>query len=357
MKIGIVTITNNGFNYGNSLQNYAVCKVYEKMNCNVKTINYITDSEYLYDKKNKLKRHIKIAFHIKDYQFALREKRFIAFRNAYLCNTKKVSYKEIKSLSKEFDYFSVGSDQVWNINFRCISNHLDYYLLKFIEGNKKIAYSASFGISHLPEEYKEEFKNSLKDFKAISVRENTGKEMVEGLIDKKVEVLIDPTLMLEAKEWDQIKNKKIHEKEKYIVVYFLGNMTDVLKKDLEELKSKGYKIHQFLNEKDLDLYSAGPEEFISWISGASCILTDSFHASVFSFIYNKPFYIYERCDHEENMMSRFETFLKTFQLEKRLRSEVDHIELSCNYEEAYKILKAEREKAYRFLKNALQENN
>ena len=356
-KIGIVTITNNGSNYGNALQNYAVKRVFEKLGHEAWTICNVDGIEYSLSLRYKVKLIIRSNFHLGDYLFYKREIAFLKFRNKYLNDTEPVTIKSIKDKNVEYDFYSVGSDQVWNPEFHCNNIHLDYLFLKFIEPKKRIAYSASIGISKIPESFKEEFKNSLKDFKAISVRENTGKEIIENLINKNVDVLIDPTLMLDRKDWDNIKNKKIHENEKYVVVYFLGNMTDVLKNDLEELKSKGYKIHQFLNEDDPDLYSAGPEEFISWISNASCILTDSFHASVFAFIYNKPFYIYERCDQEENMMSRFDTFLKTFQLMNRLRKEVDSIELSCNYDEAYDILKIEQEKAYRFLKNALQENN
>lgn len=353
-KIGIVTITNNGSNYGNALQNYAVKRVYENLGHNAITIYSVDGAEYCTSMKYKLKMWIKAHSFLKSSLPFRRELAFTSFRKKYLNDSHPVTEQQIDAQIMDYDYFSVGSDQVWNFEFRCNSIHKDFLLLKFSPKEKRIAYSASFGISKLQINYIDVFEKALNGFKAISVRENEGKKIVESLIHKEASILIDPTLMLSREEWDEIKNNKINEKEKYVVVYFLGNMTEVLKKDLAELKEKGYKVHHFLNKEDPDLYSAGPREFISWISGASCVLTDSFHASVFSFIYNKPFYIYERCDHEESMMSRIETLLSTFQLKNRLRSEVEQINLNCDYSEAYEILKKEQVKTYQFLNNATQ---
>lgn len=358
MKIGIVTITNNGYNYGNQLQNYAVKRIYEKLGCTVKTLYNIDGSEYQASSLHKLKNYLYIFIKHPSYPERIREERFRKFGRKYLCFTSSFTFDSIKKILKEkFDYISVGSDQVWNPYFKCNNIHMDYLLLTFIEPDKRIAFSASIGVNSLPETIEKKFRNELSRFKAISVRESTAQKYLAEMLDKEISLIIDPTLVLSKEEWARIakKPKRFNEKEKYVLTYFLGEKTELVEKDLESLSQSNIKIHHFCDISVPEMYMNGPSEFVYLISHAACVLTDSFHASVFSFIFGIPFYVYDRHDQEKNMNSRFDTFLKTFKLQNQYRKNVNKINIEkSDFEAGYELLETERERAKSFLKKAIK---
>lgn len=358
MKIGIVTITNNGYNYGNQLQNYAVKRIYEKLGCTVKTLYNIDGAEYQVSLIHRIKNYLCIFFKNSSYLERKREESFRQFGKRYLNYTRPFKYNQINSILKEdFDYISVGSDQVWNPYFQCNKMHMDYLLLCFVQPEKRIALSASMGVIEISSDMSVHYKKELSKYKSISVREQAAKKYLENLLNKKINLLIDPTLMLSRQEWNQISNqpKNINTREKYIITYFLGEKTDVLKKDLVFFSNLGMKIYNFLDGEDTDMFINGPSEFIYMISHAECVLTDSFHASVFSFIYGIPFYVYDRNDGEENMISRFETFFDLFSLHSHYRKNVGKLDLAdCNYSVGYEQLEKEKEKVVLFLKRILK---
>lgn len=358
MKIGIVTITNNGYNYGNQLQNYAVKRIYEKLGCTVKTLYNIDGSEYQASLLHKLKNYLYIFIKHPSYPERIREERFRKFGKKYLCFTSSFTFDSIKKISKEnFDYISVGSDQVWNPYFKCNNIHMDYLLLTFIEPDKRIAFSASIGVNSLPEAIEEKFRNELSRFKAISVRENTAQKYLAEMLDKEICLIVDPTLMLDREEWKKLSSKpyNFNDKSDYILTYFLGQKNELVKSDLTLLEKTGIKVYHFFEKSTPEMRMLGPREFIYMISHARCVLTDSFHASVFSFIFGVPFYVYDRLDQEKNMNSRFDTFLETFKLQNQYRKNVDKISIEkSDFEAGYELLEAERERAKSFLKKAIR---
>ena len=228
--------------------------------------------------------------------------------------------------------------------------------LKFVEDNKKIAFSASFGISELPEQYKQKTAEALKTFKAISVREDSGKKIVEELTGRTdVEVLVDPTMLLTPEEWDKVSKKpKQLNFDKYILCYFLGELSEQRKKEIERVaKENDCKIINILDKKD-PFYETGPSEFLYLEKNAFLICTDSFHSSVFAILYNRPFIVFDREDSLVKMNSRLDTLLKKFELEDRwYEGEIKKEQLKTDYTKAYEILEKEREKSMKFLKKAL----
>ena len=250
-----------------------------------------------------------------------------------------------------------GSDQVWNPEFRRLS---EIDLLKFAEPEQRIAFSASFGINEIPKESKEKTKRELEKFKAISVREDRGKEIIEELTDRKdVQVLVDPTMLLTAEEWDKVAKKPEQlETDKYILNYFLGNLSEKRRKEIERIaKDNNCKIINLL-DKNGPFYQTGPSEFLYLEKNAFLICTDSFHSCVFAILYNRPFVVFDREDSNKKMNSRLDTLLKKFELENRwYKDKIEEEQLQVNYEETYKILEQERKKAKEFLKKAIYENN
>lgn len=351
MKVCILTIIDNN-NYGNRLQNYAL-QTYLKSISNAK-VTTLKNFPYLNDKKNfiiNIGKHIK--FTIKTINKFENKERKLHFRRF---NKKvKFSFKTVTAFSRltEYDYSLCGSDQVWNNRFGRLR---DVDLLCFVKPEKKIAYAASFGVNDIPEKAKTDVSVSLKEFKAISVREDSGKKIVEELTGRTdVEVLIDPTMLLTADEWDKVSKKPTMLKtDKYILNYFLGNLSDERKNEVNRVaKENNCEVINIL-DKESPFYECGPSEFLYLEKNAFLICTDSFHSSVFGILYNTPFLVFEREDNNASMNSRLDTLLSKFKLEdRRYKGKITKKDLKCDYTEAYNILDKERIKSMNFLKKAL----
>ena len=201
----------------------------------------------------------------------------------------------------DYDAFITGSDQVWNLRW---SNFV--FLLGFVPSDKvKISYAASIARDSLTSEQKKIFEEGLKDYQAISVREQSAVALLEGLSPVDIQITLDPTLLLTQEDWDKICAERVI-KEDYCFCYFLGN------------NKKGRKIAQtFANKHNLKLimiphatgssisvqdlamrgqklYDVSPQQFLSLIKYAKYVFTDSFHAVVFSNIYQKQYFVFRR---------------------------------------------------------------
>ncbi len=344
-NISIITLTGNS-NYGNRLQNYALAVKVSKYNYNVESI---------WIDKGKIYRKIKniiiilLSNFIKRYA---RRKNFICFTDKYI-RTNYVS--DINKIKNEYSYFITGSDQVWNYKFNG-SNYL--YFLRFSEYNKNISYSASFGVSTIPEELRNEFKDGLNNIRYISVREDRGKEIINELTGRNdIEVLIDPTMLLKGEEWDKVSIKpKMLKNDKFILNYFLGNLSESRKKAIEEIAQENNCEIINLFDKDSPYYVCGPSEFLYLEKNAFLICTDSFHSSVFAILYDRPFVVFDREEEGMNDMgSRLDTLLNKFELKNRKYNgkNITKENLNHDYTEAYRILEKERKKSDKFLRKAL----
>lgn len=348
----IITII-EGCNFGNRLQNYAVQEVLKRYDINATTIRNVP---VLNEKNKYILRLLKYNFSKnrcenkeKDEQ---RQASFTQFNKNIKISKNVFNFYNTKHL-KKFEYIFVGSDQIWNPYFGRLR---DFELLAFTNNKNKIAFSASFGVNDLPEEYKQKTKQAIKQFKAISVREDAGKNIVEELTERNdVEVLVDPTMLLEKEEWDKVAKKpKQLKTNKYILNYFLGEVPEDRKKEIDRIaKENNCEIINILDKND-PFYKCGPSEFLYLEKNAFLVCTDSFHSCVFAILYNTPFVVFNRADKTVNMNSRIETLLNKFKLQQRFTTKNIYNEmLECDYFEAYKILEKEREKANAFLKKAI----
>lgn len=360
-QVAIVT-PNHGVNYGNKLQNYAVQEVYRKLDCVPTTIKFFPEGAKVENKQKvtfgilikKINRRITERRYSRNIQ--ARMDAFETFNETYLIRTDRcyspTDYNTINE--RDFDFFSVGSDQVWNSYFFDFS---PIYLLDFIrDGSKKIAYAASFGVSDIASEYVNLFSKALSDFKAISVREDKAKEIVETISDNKAQVVLDPTLMLTTEDWDRII-PDVKEANKYILTYFLGELSKERWKIIASYARKNnYKIIR-LNDIKNKYYRISPLEFVSFIKHAEVVFTDSFHACCFSLQYKKKFWVMNRLSTGKEMGSRIDTFLSKFYLDKRRFYENARLSCSVDYEQAYVVLEQERVTSWSFLKVAIGEQN
>ena len=319
------------FNYGNRLQLFALSRVLNSLG--VKVVVY---------KKRRLRSMIK---EILRYYTPLRRKYKKEIKNRRF--TRKYIPKT-KSFGK-VSYAIVGSDQVWNPNW--LGGY--YYLLNTPLGEKRISYAASVGVDKLTDEDIEIFKNELGKYDCISVREKTAKDLLQPLVGTKIEVVLDPTLLLDKSDYAEIekKPKDIRDGEKYILCYILGGRE--YQSMIERFaKARGWRVILFSDKAESNY---GVEEFLYLIHHAELICTDSFHACVFSFIFERPFVAFRRTGEADYMYSRLQNLIDTFKLKDREFNGRSIMEknIKVDYTEAKEILKKERKKSLKFLKDAL----
>jgi len=357
VRIGIVTITNNGPNYGNQLQNFAVLKFLEEIGIsNSETLYNVEGAEYWCSFAHKIKNYVYVILKKGDYKKRLKELRFDSFGRKYLRYTKPIKGNVPVKLVEKYDFFVCGSDQIWNPTFSCNNRHLSYTFLGFAPENKRISFAASIGISKISDQYIDEFVKGVRGFKNISVREHEGADLIKELTGREATVLLDPTMLIDKEEWSKIMKKPKGLPEKYILCYFLGNISAQRKKELDSIS----QIHNlgivYLNTDDSNEFqSVGPREFLYMLAHADLICTDSFHGSAFSINFQVPFIVYDREDRAEKMNSRLNTLLKKFELENRKRENIElKNALDIDYSKSQKVLLNERNIAKDFLTSAFQ---
>lgn len=370
--IGIVTPYKT-INYGTKLQAYAMQKLFSKYE---PTEIILFNSKYDFrpnailgkispdSLKRKKNQNTQIS-NLNDDQLKRRNaiKSFDKYYN--FSNMIKNSFEFSKKVKK---YSSVvcGSDQLW-----APSNvKADWYTLTIVPNSiNKFSYAASFGISEIPNNMKTKYKKYLNKLDSIAVRENTGKKIVEELTDKKPILTLDPTLMLDSKDWEEITNEStININEPYIFCYFLGTNSKHREYVKKFAKEKNYKIVNFpffkeWNEADdgfadIDIYEATPCDFLNLIKNSQYVFTDSFHGSVFSIIFNKNFIVFERFAKNDNNSTndRIYSLLNMLELDDRLINDFDYIDYdkkNIDYDKVNTLLNNERKKSLEYISIAL----
>lgn len=334
-KIGIITHYYKSNNYGGLLQAFALCKLLTKYGYSAEQICYDTTSSPYYTQgisdskiyavkgiiKNKLSsiyhKFVDRNIHKKIY---LRNSAIAKFAQRIPHSTTIYTDSTIKESNGTYDVFITGSDQVWNLDW-----YFPAYFLDFVEKDKpKISYAASISKDTLSEVQKEIIKNHLLDYKAISVRELSSVELISDFANVDVKWVLDPTLLLTAEEWESICSER-DITEKYIFCYFLGEDSQARHLAEEYARKHSLKVVTipYLSGHyrkcdgdfgDIQLFDVDPGKFITLIKDAEVVFTDSFHATVFSNIFKKQYYTFERSGFT-SMSSRIFSLIKLFQSE------------------------------------------
>ncbi|MBR5020942.1 MAG: polysaccharide pyruvyl transferase family protein [Oscillospiraceae bacterium] len=360
MKIGIVTIMDYT-NFGNRLQNYAVSHVLkDRFGCTAESLEAIAEQPFCNGNhvawlKEQISRKCCIFPEFAEKKWGANITRWANFRN---WSRKYIPTRDFhgsvslpETLTREYDLFFAGSDQIWNYHFASVK--FDNYFLRFAEHKKKAAISASFGVESIPDEWKQTYMEGLKDFAHLSVREEAGAKIVKDLTGRDVPVLIDPTMMLTREEWKAVARKPRADVSKpYVLKYYLGDDDGAIDRWAEE---NGYEIYPLLDPSRPELYSAGPGEFISLIENAALVCSDSFHCCVFSILFQRPFMVFARKGAENYMTSRIDTLLKTFHLEERwVHKAAPEDYLKCDYSGTGEILQRERDRFEAYIRDVLE---
>lgn len=279
--------------------------------------------------------------------------KFKEFRRKYLHISELCfTAEEIKRLP--INTVIVGSDIVWQPDR--IKNAADVFLASgFDDTYKKIAYAASLSTddTHALAPYKEIYRQGLNNLDCISIRESNNKAFLSTLTDKEIKTCCDPVFLLSADQWRDIEKKPAIQDE-YIFVYLLGKCSSGIKAAKKLAKAKNLKIVfcsdeniQFGNNS-INKTACSPEEFVGLIDNSEYVITNSFHAIVYSIIFQKQFKAYFRQAQNFKLTSLLDRLhLKDrYDADKAIDDEID-------YNAVYRILEKEKADAVQYLKNAL----
>lgn len=304
--VGIFTF-HYAMNYGAVLQAYALSKVCEEKGADVEIINYYSKNHerannIIMDKKRGfLKSLIYGLLVLPNYlKIKVKKKKFDYFRETKLKLSPRYETPDelISSLPLK-DIYITGSDQVFNL---VSDNNIRVYYLSFGKpvGVRKIAYAPSFGTSVFDESLEKRVGKHLADFDILSCREKDGADFMKRITGRDVPTVLDPVFLLSVSEWQKLLEQPcqlLWNYNRYIFVYDLNgrdhliNLANKLKHSeklpIVCLTTKKYRVKKY--HVDKVIMNAGPEDFISYIKNATYVITDSFHGTAFSLIFEKRF--------------------------------------------------------------------
>ena len=389
-KVGIITHYYQSDNYGGNLQAYALAEFINRLDgyCAEQICFDFLNKNKVDSKKNEIisafvinrplysirtflyicKKRVRKSHFFKEQKnkainriwkkrFAIRTNATRIFNQTIIPHSKCVyDEKNISECNREYDIFITGSDQVWAGCSRA-------FTLGFVSGKPKLSYAASLGRSSIPQKNKEFLRNQLKDYTAISVRSIDDKIIVSELSDKKIEMVVDPAFLFDENEWNLIAAKTRRYSHKFIFCYFLGDNKNQKKLAAKFARSNNLKIVNIAHFNDNinnvlrnDLlfgdyrpYDVSPADFIALIRDAEYVFTDSFHALVFSIIYKKQFFAFERIRKYGDMNARLVSLLNQVGLNSRFCNND-----KCNLEYINSIDKIDYNYCDHILKNEIQ---
>ena len=351
------------FNYGNVLQNYALQQVlrqYGEVDClwHDKD-NFMPRTWYMWGWKEYLKYIInwrgsrKNLFSDVHGMEMVRQGKIKDWCDRYI-NLRQAEGK-LSQLADVYDFFVVGSDQVWNPNF----SPLEDCFLTFAPPEKRVAYAASISCPSIPAEKQALYKEGFAGMAHISMREQQGADTVKELSGRDVPVVVDPTLLLTPEEWRKVSRPPAwYHGEDYILTYFLGTRPEIVARLEQET---GLKVVNLLDEDVYEHYVTGPDEFIWAIEHAKLVYTDSFHGTVFSILFRTPFVVCNRVGDgvSEKMGSRIDTLLGYFGLETRRGTKkngyvIENPLAEPDWSQVDVVLERERKRSDEYLRQALK---
>lgn len=367
LKINTITC-HRVFNHGASLQQFALLHHLRSLGHEVQTINYQPDylaDHYRYSgvpsekfKKNIILRWLYIVAKFPE-RFANRKRRkaFDAFERDHIPQTKKcyTSNIELKNDLPPADAYICGSDQIWNTLFENGKDPAFY--LDFVTKDKlKISYAASFATEKILDDIKEFVRKNVNSINYISVRETSGVKILNDLGIENVTHVVDPVFLLSKDDW--MKKFITIEKQEtpFVLVYDFDNNPLIKEYALFLKKEKGFDIVALsprIKYADRFYWSIGPEKFINLLYNSSFVLANSFHATAFSFIFEKQCLIFNRTT---GINTRMRDFLEEYGLSKRMVSDFDKnmVDNMIDFSEIKPKLEIKILKSKSFLNKALQ---
>lgn len=371
MKKVILTTLFSGYNYGSSLQALAGKTILKELGYDCQLI---AQKSLIKGRDIRLKKLLTILvrsfIHMNKSRYLLRSYRshynkqmigdsafrFDKFTDEFL-KPSYLTWNEMRMAANDAIACFAGSDQIWNSSTLYID---PIYYLRFAPSQKRVAFAPSFGRAFVADYNIKKMRQWISEFAHLSVREDTGVKLVYELTRREAVQLVDPTLIVDGKTWKNILG--IEDKlGNYIIAYFLDNPSESARRAITKLKGAlGCKVigipykYEDMSYCD-EVIPTGPIEFLDLINNAKCVLTDSFHGTVFSINLHTPFYVFSRVygtAHSQN--SRLESILKKMNMLDRLEPIDVSLFNKIDFISSEVILDEERRKARSYVLNAIK---
>lgn len=306
MKVGILTF-HASHNYGSMLQAYALQQTVIGLGHECEIINFRTERQRRFYRpfytKGGLRSKVKALLYPR---IAFNDYRKYQFFEHFLHDKLRLSeqqystFEQLRDADLPYDTIIAGSDQIWNTS--CF-DHDPAYFLSFVPADiRKVAYAPSMGPepqTQVRREFEKSIRKALAGFSAISVRESDTADRVEQITGHRPTVTIDPTLLLTPEQWQSlIPSRQIYKKD-YILAYTPTQNEKVfsegiglskkLNLDIVVTQSHKSRYWKSISNRFRFINATGPLEFLNLLKNSSLIVTDSFHAVVFSILFNKKF--------------------------------------------------------------------
>lgn len=326
MKIKTITC-HKVYNVGASLQAYALVRYLSALGHEVEIIDYrpeylsrhyrldvVNNSRFDRPIVKQLYLIAKLPGRLKARR-SQRKKNFDEFEREYLPLTKKC-YRSNEELKKDPPFANIylaGSDQIWNTLFQ---NGKDpaFYLEFVPQGSIRASYAASFATEDVLEQWKAPIKEWLKELDYISVRESSGVEIVKKLDIENVKQVMDPVFLLDKSIWEELA-MGVKAESPYLFVYDFDRNLEINEYAKKIAEERNWKIYSIFHNPEADCCytEAGPLEFLGLVRGAEYVISNSFHATAFAIIFEKPFAVFER---KEKINTRLKDLIELLGLSK-----------------------------------------
>ena len=375
--VGLLTLDSRMYNYGGFLQEMALQDAIKSLGYECEIIDYDVSQEF---NTFSLKRGIKnFSFEkikkklikektipLSDYVSDLVEKRknvFDEYRADNLVLSRKMSSSDLSSVDLPYEQIVCGSDQIWNPDY-----NIPAFFLNFgRKGCRRVIYAASIGKDHLSRHQKKIYSKLLEFPDYISVREDSAQKLISNITETDVKLVLDPTLLHRQEYWMEKADDPSLNYRNYIFCYFL-NLTDEKVRAANDFAEKNNceiiaipylhnEMEEYSEKLNGKLFSeVNPADFLNLIRNAEAIITDSFHAIVFSIIFQKDFWCFGRNAGTYSMNTRLHTLLSYVEMQDRMIAPEDLKNRTHNTYVNIDLsnLKIKQKESITFLSNALE---
>lgn len=361
-SVGIITM-HKVINFGSALQAYALQQVVRGLGYDVELIDYKFPPQKKVGVITKIKRYFGNFFNLTSGFRKLNL--FDSFwRDFFVLSKSYDSEESIRKNPPVYDIYLTGSDQVWNTKY---TKDDCSFLLAFSESENKVSYASSFSTKKIDEKYIHNYKRYLNEYKYLSSREISGVGLLKDLTLRDAHLVLDPTLLLDSKEWNSIADsvEDKYKGRKYILLYVMKYSFDptcMILKFASEIQSRlGIKVISLsempsFDGLDMDIeVGIGPIQFLQIVRNASYMITASFHGTAFAINYNIPFssVIVDSDFEDDRQYSLLQVLSATNRSISMNSFDFSGVDLNMSFVEINKNLELMREVSLDYLRNSL----
>lgn len=362
---------NNIINYGSQLQMYALFNEVKSYGYDCSIIDYIRNLKIENNICDNATNKIKDIFRKIIFGCGIDQRlaKFEEFQSLIKFTAPITKHELQNGQLEEFDAYICGSDQIWNPEFTGLDPN-NY--LAFVKNSAKISYAASIGtdVININKEEKSLMAEYIKAIPYVSVREEESRQWINSELGHKAELVVDPTMLISANDWYDLSRPLNKRLANYLVFYKLGskntkNLYTIARKiavkhnlEIINILPSTNDLFALFNKNEKLIYDIGPREFLNLIRNSSWVVTNSYHGTIFSVIFNKPFFCSTLSYGNRSIATRFITLFYILGLEEKIaRADYSciNIDVDFNYNNVNKRIIQKRNEARKWLQASLFE--